>query len=570
MWPLAVDTQVDDQIHRRRSTMPGTGLRPVRGDGGGVHASGLPGTRRRLADLLRAARSASGLLLASSWHACIHQVLEDTGRAASVARSSLLRNASSGDGDVLASVEAAWTDADADLDAPASPYDPRWQAELAGGGAVVLRPTALSESGPAAASSLTGGFAAITPILVGTTWWGALRLDDPDPSHPWGAAEADLLQIVANALSAAIAREEAEQAHRETAFMYQRLVESVPSVVTYMDRVQVDNPGTSIPLYISPQIGGLLGYPRDAWLTDDELWLQVLHPDDAERMTEADANARRHREPLSAEYRMIARDGRIVWVSEKSAVVRDEQSRTLYWQGVMVDITERKRIEEELVTARRKLLDHTVRAGEEERRRLAAELHDGPVQRLARLGYVLERVSLQLEREDLRTSGRLVDSAKEALRAEIQRLRTMMTELRPPVLDQVGLTSALRDHAGEVERTSSLRCSVDGFADRLDPSLETVLYRVAQEALANVVKHADARTARTSLSIEDDQVVLEVTDDGVGFDPDATPALATAEHVGLNIMRERVEMAGGRWSIDSRIGSGTTVRASIPLSPEGR
>ncbi len=361
----------------------------------------------------------------------------------------------------------------------------------------------------------------------------------------------------------------AEQVYREAAFMYRRLVEAVPSMATYTDRVQVDHPGSSIPLYISPQIADLLGYPRDAWLTDDELWLQVLHPDDAERMIAADTNARATLQPLSAEYRMIARDGSIVWVSEKSAVVEDEETGTLYWQGVMVDITERKRIEEELTAARRTLLDQTVRAGEEERRTLAAELHDGPVQRLVRLGYTLERVSLQLEREDLQVAGELLDRAKDDLRNEIQRLRTMMTELRPPVLDQMGVTSALRDRAAEVERTSSVRCRVEGFNDRLDASLETVLYRVAQEALANVVKHARASNVTLSLRIEDGRAALEVHDDGIGFDQSALSAPGIGEHLGLSIMRERIEMAGGRWSIESTMGVGTTVRAVVPLRREG-
>src|SRR5207249_76650 len=102
------------------------------------------------------------------------------------------------------------------------------------------------------------------------------------------------------------------------------------------------------PVYISPQIEDILGYPHGAWLTDEELWLQVLHPGDAERMIAADENARRHREQLSAEYRMTGRDGRTVWVSEKSAVVRDVATGRLYWQGVMVDITERKEVEQAL------------------------------------------------------------------------------------------------------------------------------------------------------------------------------------------------------------------------------
>ena len=101
-------------------------------------------------------------------------------------------------------------------------------------------------------------------------------------------------------------------------------MERIPGIVVYMDKVQPDNPACSIPIYISPQIEELLGYPRSAWLNEDELWLDVLHPDDAERMVQADEHARRTLSSLFVEYRLIARDGRVVWVSEKATVVEDE------------------------------------------------------------------------------------------------------------------------------------------------------------------------------------------------------------------------------------------------------
>jgi diguanylate cyclase (GGDEF)-like protein/PAS domain S-box-containing protein len=136
---------------------------------------------------------------------------------------------------------------------------------------------------------------------------------------------------------------------------FERLVEHVPGMVVYLDLVQPDDPGSSVPVYISPQIEELLGYERAAWLGDGELWLDVLHPEDRERMIAADAHARATLTPLFAEYRMLARDGRLVWVSEKASVVEDELTGTLYWQGVMVDITDRMRVEEALAVSERQL-----------------------------------------------------------------------------------------------------------------------------------------------------------------------------------------------------------------------
>jgi diguanylate cyclase (GGDEF)-like protein/PAS domain S-box-containing protein len=136
---------------------------------------------------------------------------------------------------------------------------------------------------------------------------------------------------------------------------FERLVENIPGMVVYLDLVQPHDPSSSVPVYISPQVEELLGYERAAWLDEGELWIDVLHPEDRERMVAADAHARANLAPLFAEYRMIARNGRLVWVSEKASVVRDEATGTLYWQGVMVDITDRKRAEEALAASERQL-----------------------------------------------------------------------------------------------------------------------------------------------------------------------------------------------------------------------
>ena len=134
---------------------------------------------------------------------------------------------------------------------------------------------------------------------------------------------------------------------------YQSLLEHIPGMVVYLDLVQPDDPSESLPLYISPQIEELLGYEHAAWLTEDELWRDVLHPEDRDRCAEADAHARATLSELYAEYRMIHKDGRIVWVSEHASVVEDATTGKLYWQGVMVDITARKHAELALAASER-------------------------------------------------------------------------------------------------------------------------------------------------------------------------------------------------------------------------
>jgi diguanylate cyclase (GGDEF)-like protein/PAS domain S-box-containing protein len=150
-----------------------------------------------------------------------------------------------------------------------------------------------------------------------------------------------------------VADDTSHLARSELERRFQTLVENIPGLVVYLDVVQPDDPTESIPVYIAPEIEQLLGYPREAWLTEDELWLDVLHPDDRERQLAMDIEARSTLTPLFAEYRMIARDGHVVWVSEKANVVQDEITGTLYWQGVMVDITDRKNAEDALAASER-------------------------------------------------------------------------------------------------------------------------------------------------------------------------------------------------------------------------
>lgn len=212
---------------------------------------------------------------------------------------------------------------------------------------------------------------------------------------------------------------------------------------------------------------------------------------------------------------------------------------------------------------RRGLLDRTLRAAEEERTRIAAELHDGPVQRLARIGYGLERVRMRRHQSQKDTGDELLAQMQAAVFEEVGDLRQMMSGLRPPVLDQRGLEDAIRDRAETIRQESGIECVVEASLERrLAPGLETVLYRVSQEALTNVVKHAGARRARVGLFRDNGTVILEVDDDGSGFEPSQTTT--EGGHFGLLAMRERVEMAGGTWAIDSSPGQGTRIRAQLP------
>ncbi len=212
---------------------------------------------------------------------------------------------------------------------------------------------------------------------------------------------------------------------------------------------------------------------------------------------------------------------------------------------------------------RKRLLERTLRAGEEERTRIAVELHDGPIQRLSSLGYGLELGRMQLGQGDLAGMEASLEDTQQSLSEEIQTLRHLMSSLRPPALDEQGLEGALRDQVAAFRSRSGVEAEVKAeLAVRPDREVETVLYRVALEALTNVGKHARATKVRLELRAENGTVELAVRDDGVGFDTGNPPN--GEMRFGLVAMREQVRMVGGHWEVASSPGEGTVVRARLP------
>jgi signal transduction histidine kinase len=226
---------------------------------------------------------------------------------------------------------------------------------------------------------------------------------------------------------------------------------------------------------------------------------------------------------------------------------------------------------------RRRLLGRVLQAAEDERTRIAHDLHDGPVQQLAvlnydvyrarkRIGDLLGRVSGEALMEDLQGADEVLEGVEKGLGEETRVLRQLMSALRPPVLDNRGLAEALNEHAQRFEQEHQIAVDVGlGLEDRVAPELETILYRITQESLTNVAKHAKAsRVSVTVDQLDDGMVRLRVRDDGVGFDAGNGPQLLREGHFGLAGMRERASLIGGTLEVGSLPGHGTTIEARLP------
>jgi two-component system, NarL family, sensor kinase len=215
--------------------------------------------------------------------------------------------------------------------------------------------------------------------------------------------------------------------------------------------------------------------------------------------------------------------------------------------------------------AHENFVEQVIEAQEIERRRLAGDIHDGISQRLVTLSYRLDAATRAVD--DPAMMAEQLDKARELVELTLQEARAAISGLRPPVLDDLGLAGGLASLARSIPQ---IAIDVELVDIRLPDHIELALYRIAQECLQNVIKHADAKTARLTFRVDygeaGDTARLEIVDDGVGFDTFEHP-LGSDEMGGYGLlsMAERAEIVGGRLNIRSRPGAGTAVTATIPL-----
>lgn len=212
--------------------------------------------------------------------------------------------------------------------------------------------------------------------------------------------------------------------------------------------------------------------------------------------------------------------------------------------------------------AHENFVEQVIEAQELERRRLAGDIHDGISQRLITLSYRLDAAQRSVG-DDPAAVAEQLEKARELVDLTLQEARAAIGGLRPPVLDDLGLAGGLASLARSIPQ---FNIDVDLAETRLPDHIELALYRIAQECLQNVVKHAKASRARLTFSVDDGTARLEIVDDGVGFDTFEHP-LGSDEMGGYGLlsMAERAEIVGGRLNIRSRPGAGTAVTATIPL-----
>jgi PAS domain S-box-containing protein len=270
---------------------------------------------------------------------------------------------------------------------------------------------------------------------------------------------------------------------------------------------------------------------------------------------------------LETEHRR--KDGSLVPVELSLRAFNVADTRCI--QTIVRDIGERKFMEEERqrqATRLAKLSHRLISLQERERRQLSAELHDRTSPNLAALDINLRSLAKSLPPGSNGETIMLLDDAKALLSDTENSLRQVCADLRPPVLDYAGLLPALQSYAHQFSMRTGIAVVLESpQVPVLDPEVESTLFRIAQEALSNCAKHADALQVAIHLTIKEQQINMEITDDGDGFAIVAPGAVDATTGLGLLSMSERAQFVGGSLQVDSCLGQGTRVVVTIPTSP---
>ncbi|UWZ86453.1 PAS domain-containing protein [Occallatibacter riparius] len=288
-------------------------------------------------------------------------------------------------------------------------------------------------------------------------------------------------------------------------------------------------------------------------------FLKLVHPDDRERVADTLAKSRESRKPYVADFRVIRTDGTLRWVTARGKFYHAPNGEPERMLGIATDTTARKLAEEAL----RRLSGQLINAQEEERRRIAREIHDDFQQRLAVLAIELESLSQDIGEKDAIALAQLRDLARQ-VNALGTDLHSLSHRLHSSTLDSMGLVPALRGLCAEFRKHHDLDVSLvaENVPRKIPNEAALCLFRIAQEGLQNARKHSSARSAELRVQGLEGKLHLSISDGGVGFNLEEA---VREGGIGIRSMEERARLVNGRLEVRSKPGSGTTIEVWVPV-----
>jgi two-component system sensor histidine kinase UhpB len=362
-------------------------------------------------------------------------------------------------------------------------------------------------------------------------------------------------------------RRQAEQALRESEQRFRQVVENIREVFWMSD------PSKGTMLYVSPGYEEIWGRTCESLYASPRSWLDSIYPDDQRRIFEA-SHTQQMRGSYNEEYRIIRPDGSIRWIHDRAFPIRDGSGTVYRIAGIAEDITERKTLQDKVRDSNHALAALAVRLQtirEDERTRISRDVHDQLGQALVTSKFYLQWMDQALSAGNFSNVLPLWQSRLKAVIQEMDvtlaAVQKICFDLRPAELDQLGLGAALERQVQEFASRTGISCETAVHIDEKRITMEqaTALFRVLQEALTNIARHAHATHVDVHLTQQNGQARLEVQDDGIGIQESK---VHDEKSLGLLGMRERLRPLGGQLQIARSKGKGTTLVALLPLHME--
>lgn len=307
----------------------------------------------------------------------------------------------------------------------------------------------------------------------------------------------------------------------------------------------------------------LFGFPREETLNNSDWWETNLHEDDRERvLLRVHQHIDEGIESWQDEYRFVCKDGSIKWVYDRGFILFDENHKPYRMIGAMMDVTERKKLQDELAAqtiARQKVVtEATIMGQEKERAEIGRELHDNINQILTTTKMYLD---MALAEKDI--SDELMIKSHENISSAIEEIRSLSKSLVPPSLGDIGLKAAISEMIENlnISQKINIKFRTNGITKvQIPGNVQLMVFRIVQEQISNIIKHSKAQDAEIKLAAANDELRIVISDNGIGFDP-----RKRVKGIGLMNITSRAEVHNGLVDISSAPGHGCTLKISIPL-----
>ncbi len=380
-------------------------------------------------------------------------------------------------------------------------------------------------------------------------------------------AEIYILQEATNNLSFALESLEKELQSINAAEEIKNLKEKYFSIISSVEGIVWEADAKTFEFsFVSNSAEKILGYPVDNWTSQSDFWSTHIYENDRNWAVDYCVQNTIKKQAHEFEYRMVAADGKIVWLKDVVSVIveNDEPVRLI---GVMVDITESKNTQNQIKNYNEQLhllTNHLITVREEERRRIGREIHDDLGQQLTAIKMDVAWIDKKIapDNELLKVKIKNIIGLLDGSNLSVRRI---LNELKPSILDEYGLANALELHGQLFSNNTGITHTLDSNLTNLKISevISTCIFRVFQESLTNITRYAHAKNVISSLQIIDGFIQLIVTDDGIGFN---ATIQQTKNTFGILGMKERARALNGKLEIISTINKGTRVMLELPFS----